>query len=102
VGGAAVRAGVTFRRRGDYATRTLGAETVVVPIRAHAADLDSVYTLNPVGAAIWAELEGVRTAEEIADRVTAEFEVPADVARRDVASFLSTLLEAGIIEELAP
>ena len=39
-----------FRRVGNYATRRVGEETVVVPIRSSAADLDSVYTLNAVGA----------------------------------------------------
>jgi len=49
-----VRSGASFRRRENYATRQVAEETVVVPIRARAADLDSVYTLNAVGAAIWA------------------------------------------------
>lgn len=89
----------TFRRTGSYATRTLGRETVVVPIRARAADLDSVYTLNAVGAVVWAALEEPRTAGELADRVAAEFEVGEAVARADVARFLRTLLEEGMVEE---
>ena len=90
-----------FRRRGDYATRTLSGETVVVPIRARAAELDSVYTLNPVGAAIWAELEEPRTAEALAGRVAFDFEVALDVARADVSRFLETLLEEGMIEAVS-
>jgi hypothetical protein len=93
------RSDPTFRRTGNYATRTLGGETVVVPIRARAADLDSVYTLNAVGAVVWAALEEPRTAGEIADRVAAEFEVGQDVARADVVHFLKTLLEEGMVEE---
>jgi hypothetical protein len=93
---------VAFRRIGNFATRRVGEETVVVPIRARAADLDSVYTLNEVGGAIWAELETPRTADEISRRVTREFEVSAEAARADVERFLATMLEAGMIEELAP
>ena len=93
---------MAFRRIGNYATRQIAEETVVVPIRARAADLDSVYTLNEVGGAIWAELETARTADEIARRVAEEFEVPESVARADVERYLATLLEAGMIEELAP
>jgi hypothetical protein len=91
-----------FRRIGNYATRRVAEETVVVPIRARAADLDSVYALNEVGGAIWAELESARTADEIVRRVAGEFEVEGDVARADVEQFLATMLQAGIIEELAP
>ena len=90
-----------YRRAGDYATRTLSGETVVVPIRARAAELDSVYTLNPVGAAIWAELEEPRTAEALAGRVAFDFEVALDVARADVSRFLETLLEEGMIEAVS-
>lgn len=91
----------TYRRRGDYATRTLSGETVVVPIRSRAAELDSVYTLNPVGAAIWAELEEPRTAEALAGRVAGDFEVALDVARADVSRFLEALLEEGMIEAVS-
>jgi Coenzyme PQQ synthesis protein D (PqqD) len=86
---------------GNYATRRVGDETVVVPIRSSAADLDSVYTLNAVGAAIWAQLEAARTGDEIAGRVAEEFEVDSDVAQADVARFLESLLAAGMIEEVA-
>ena len=93
---------MAFRRVGNYATRRVAEETVVVPIRARAADLDSVYALNGVGGAIWAELETARTVDEITRRVAGEFEVEDDVARADVERFLASLLEAGMIEELAP
>jgi hypothetical protein len=91
-----------FRRLGTYATRTLGGETVVVPIRGRAAELESVYTLNAVGAVVWAELEEPRTADEIAGRVAGEFEVAVDAARSDVTRFLETLLEEGMIEGAFP
>lgn len=96
------RSGAAFRRLGHYATRRLGDETVVVPIRARAAELDSVYTLNAVGAVVWAELEGPRTPEQIAGRLAVEFDVTLDVARSDVARFLETLLDEGMIEGIAP
>ncbi len=93
-----VRPDVAFRRLGDYATRRVADEAVVVPIRARAADLDSVFTLNEVGALVWAELESPRTVDAIVRRIVEEFEVGEDVARADVAQFLGTLVEAGMIE----
>jgi hypothetical protein len=96
------RSGPAFRRLGHYATRSLADETVVVPIRARAAELDSVYTLNAVGAVVWAELAGPRTAEEIAGRVAREFDVTLDAALSDVTRFLETLLEEKMIEAVSP
>ncbi len=89
---------MTFRKAGDYVTRRIADETIVVPIRARAAELDSVFVLNEVGAAIWAQLDSEHDAAAIATRIAERFAVPAETARRDVTQFLGTLVEAGLLE----
>jgi len=88
----------TFHRSGNYAVRRIAGETIVVPIRAQAADLDSVYVLNEVGGAIWGQLEAHRSAEDIALAVADEFEVTEAVAGADVEQFLALLAGAGLVE----
>ena len=88
----------TFRRSGNYAVRRIAGETIVVPIRAQAAELDSVYVLNDVGGTIWGLLETERSAEEIARVVAAEFEVTPAAASADVGQFLAVLSGAGLVE----
>jgi hypothetical protein len=88
---------VRLVREGDFVTREVAGETIVVPIRAGVGELDSIYTLNEVGATIWSLIDGTRTADEIALAVVETFEVEPEQARRDVEEFLASLTEAGMI-----
>ena len=85
-------------RHGNYVTREIAGETVVVPIRSGVGDLDSIFTLNEVGATIWRLIDGTRTADDIALAVVEAFEVEPEQARRDVEEFLASLTEAGMID----
>jgi MinD-like ATPase involved in chromosome partitioning or flagellar assembly len=88
----------TFQRSGNYVVRRIAGETIVVPMRAQAADLDSVYVLNDVGGTIWELLETDRSAEEIVRVIAAEFDVTVAAAGADVERFLAMLSGAGLIE----
>lgn len=79
-------------------TRKIAGETIVVPIRARAAELDSVYVLNEVGAAIWNQLDAGHSPAAITAAIAEEFDVSPETARRDVEQFLEKLLEAGVVE----
>lgn len=87
-----------LRKVGNCVTRKISDETIVVPIRANAAELDSVYVLNEVGAAIWSHLDRGLAPAEIAAAVADEYEVSPEIAREDVDRFLRALLGAGVVE----
>jgi len=87
-----------LRKVGDYVTRKIAGETIVVPIRAQAAELDFVYVLNEVGATIWSRLDEGLAPAEIAAAIADEFEVDPEVARQDVDRFLRALLGTGVVE----
>lgn len=89
---------MVFRKVGEHVTRTIAGETIVVPIRARAAELDSIYVLNEVGATIWNLLDSGRSAEEIAGAIAEDFDVAAEAAQADVVRFLGMLAEAGLLE----
>jgi len=78
--------------------REIAGEVLLVPIRSKAADLDSIYTLNEVGAFIWALLDGRRTVGEIQSAVAAEYDTSAEQAAADVAEFLSQLEAIGAVK----
>jgi hypothetical protein len=88
----------TFQRSGNYAVRLIAGETIVVPIRAQAAELNSVYVLNDVGGTIWGLLETARSAEDIVRAIADEFDVTAAAAGADVEQFLAVLSGAGLVE----
>jgi hypothetical protein len=81
---------------GKVVTRRIANETIIVPMRANVADLDSVYTLNEVGSFIWELLDGGRSAQSIAEMVAAEFDVAIEQAVRDVDELLTALEAKGL------
>jgi hypothetical protein len=87
----------TYVKSGEFVTRAVAGETIVVPITAGVGDLDSIYTLNEVGATIWELIDGTTTVDEIVAAVTRGFEVGTDQARADVLEFVTSLAEAGLI-----
>jgi methyltransferase-like protein len=81
---------------GKVVTRRIANETVIVPMTANVADLDSVYTLNEVGSFIWELLDGRRSAQSIAEMVAAEYDVTLEQAVRDVDELLTALESKGL------
>jgi hypothetical protein len=86
-----------FRQRPDYVTRRIGDETVIVPVRSHVADLDSIYTLNEVGSVIWRRLAGQTSFAQIVACLCDIYDVTAEEAAQDAADFLHVLETAGLV-----
>ncbi len=57
------------------------------------------YNLGSVGGRIWELLEEPATVAQLVQKLTAEYDVSAEQCRADIAPFLQTLLERGLIEE---
>jgi hypothetical protein len=88
----------SYVKTGEFVTRAVAGEMIVVPITAGVGDLDSIYTLNEVGATIWQLIDGTATVDLIASAVAREFEVGIDQAKADVLEFMTSLAEAGLIQ----
>lgn len=91
------RAATTFTRNAGCVTREVAGEMLLVPVRSRAADIDSIYTLNDVGALLWRLLERPATAPELAAHVCAEFDASPAEAERDVGAFLAQLADCGLV-----
>jgi hypothetical protein len=85
----------------NLVTREVMGETLIVPIRAGAADLNALYVLNSTGSSLWRNLDGHRTRDQLVDVLVDNFEVDHETARRDVDDFLASLGKAGLTETLA-
>jgi len=57
-----------------------------------------VLGLNPVGSFVWGQLDGRRTAAELAEAVAARFRIVVERARADVDAFLADLNGRGLLE----
>ena len=42
-----------YCKAGDLVTRSIATETIIVPVRAHVVDLESIYSMDQVGSLIW-------------------------------------------------
>ncbi|MGH9316408.1 MAG: PqqD family protein [Thermoanaerobaculia bacterium] len=87
-----------FVKAGAFATRVLAGQTILVPVKGNAADLDSIYTLDEVASRIWGLMDARATIGQIADTLEQEFEVAPEQALEDVVGFLASLQAEGLIE----
>ena len=88
-------------KTGNFVTRRILAETVIVPVRGGVGNLDAIFTLNEVGGRIWELLDGRRSVRQIADALRREYDVSSEEAERDLLEFLASLGSAGLIEDLS-
>jgi|GEM_PF-6882284 hypothetical protein len=84
----------------DVVTRNVAGELVIVPVKAGAAELDSLFTLNQVATFVWQYLVENGGAEEsaIVEALLENFETDKDTAERDLRQFSDELKTAGLIE----
>jgi hypothetical protein len=90
-----------FSKKGEFVVRSIAGETLIVPMRGRAGDLDAIYNLNEVGGFIWERIDGKTSVGEIAEAVSNAFEVTVEQAAGDTAEFLGTLASAGMIQASA-
>lgn len=91
---------VRFIRNHDVVSRKIESELVIVPIRSGVGDLNSLYTLNPVGSVLWEFMTEGHTVVEMVERVCDEFEVSTAQAEQDIEAFLDSLLNERLIESV--
>jgi len=88
-----------LRKRDEVVSREIAGETILVPIRGKLVDMERVFTVNPVGAHVWQQLNGRRSLAEIRDSVLETFDVEKAQADVDIQEFVAELTEAELIEE---
>jgi hypothetical protein len=93
---------VSFQKKGEFVTRSIAGETVIVPVRGQVGDLDAIYNLNEVGAFIWERIDGQVSVTQIVDSVHEEFEVALEQAEKETSEFIAALEAAGMIEPSGP
>jgi hypothetical protein len=89
-----------YRKDDSIVSRRIEDEVILVPIRQSVADLESIYTLNEVGAFIWEQMDGQRTIAELLTSVVQEFEVAEEEAQKDLAEFIQQLSAIGAITKV--
>jgi len=80
--------------------REIAGEAILVPIRQHKADLDSIYTLDEVGAFVWSLIDGRRTVQDLVAAVLDEYDVGPQEVEADLTDFLRDLEQIGALRSV--
>ena len=88
-----------YKRNGDFVYRKIENETILVPIKNNVGDMGCIYNLNEVGAFVWEHLDGEKTLDDLKNMVTAEFDVSAQDAEKDLCEFINDLEEIDAIHQ---
>jgi hypothetical protein len=92
-----MREGV-LRRSDCVVTRKVAGEVILVPVKGRIADLQRLFSLNPVAECIWENMDGTRSQEELVGIVVGRFEVAAERAAKDIAELIRQLQEYELVE----
>lgn len=86
------------RKSGNVVSRVVAEEAIVVPIRRGAADMDSIFTFNETGTALWNMIEANCSSAEMIELLQTEYGLSAENAAADTERFIADLAAAGLIE----
>ena len=84
----------------NFVLRRVLNNWVVLPLGAATVDFNGILNLNDSGALLWQRLEQGAGREELADALTAQYDVSRTQALADVDEFYAILVGAGCAEAL--
>ena len=84
----------------NFVLRRVLTNWVVLPLGAATVDFNGMLNLNDSGAMLWQKLEEGAGREELADALTAQYDVSRSQALADVDEFYAILVSAGCAEAL--
>lgn len=80
-----------YKKSPEVVSKKVTDEYILVPLKNNVGDLEGLYTLNEVGAYIWEQIDGKNTIAQIIEKVTEEYNIDAEKARKDVIQFMQQL-----------
>lgn len=81
-------------RRDDVLTQETSDALVLLD-----PDGGAYFSLNEVGARVWALCDGTRTVADVVDVLAGEFEAPSETIRDDVLELLDELASERLVTE---
>ena len=85
---------IVYKKEQDIASRLIDGEAVIV-----VPSVGEVKILNKTGSRMWELIDGKRSAAQIAELITAEFDISLDVAESDVKEFLLDLSQKSLVSK---
>lgn len=89
-----------YARNDNVVSRKIVDELILVPVRKSVAEMETLYTLNEVGARVYELIDGERAVGTIAEVIVDEFDVTPEQAQTDVREFIDQLVQIESIREV--
>ena len=86
-----------YKMKEGFVVRTIGAQTLAVPVGKRTTELHGVITLNESGCILWKALEKGMDIEQLTALLVEQYEVEPDQAKKDVENFLESLREQKVL-----
>ncbi len=86
-----------FIKNNNFITRHISDETIIVPVKGHVGDLDSVYTLNEVATLAWQLIDGQTSGKQIVEAICKEYDIAAEEAEKDLIELMGSLEATGLV-----
>ncbi len=87
-----------FARTSTFTAEEVVDELILVRLQPDTHSFQDIFTLNAVGARIWALLDGERPVEQIRDVIVEDFEIGPEQAEADLIAFLKQLEQVGAVQ----
>ncbi|MBR2133533.1 MAG: PqqD family protein [Eubacterium sp.] len=82
-----------------FAKREIAGSYIVVPVGKKSLEFNGMITLNESGSFMWDCFAEGSTIEEAVKKVTDEYEVDEQTARKDIEKFVSLLKKNNLISD---
>ena len=86
-----------MKLKSGFVVREVAGKTLAVAVGERSREFHGMITLNGTGRVIWDALANDTTEEAIVDCLLEEYEIDRETAARDVAAFVGTLRESGVL-----
>jgi methyltransferase-like protein len=86
-----------FKKREEIVTREIAGETILVPIRGRLADMQNIFSLNPVAYYIWRQMNGEKSVDEIGREILENYDMGKEEVDKDLQEFIKDLLKEDLI-----
>jgi len=84
----------------EIVSREIEGEVIIVPLTGGIGDMeDELYTLSETGKAIWDRLDGKNSLQDIAEKLSSEFEAEIEEIEQDIIGLIRELLQRRMIVE---
>ncbi len=80
-----------YKNKDKFAARQIENELVLVPIKNSVLDMNELFKINEVGNFIWNNIDKKNSVEDIAIKISEEYEIDYRTALDDTKEFLEKI-----------